>query len=285
MAAYCQAIHAYTACENIVYLELRGSPHKYQPESPLEWLANFYRVLIETSPGNCEYRFIWILDRRQKNIDHIVNLAVKAKQQTQLKDFVVGLDLAGDERQTQPEELAPAFKPAFAQCLTLTIHAGEGQPADNIWQAAYHLHADRIGHGLTLVEKPELLTRFRNRNICLELCPTSNIEVIGYAHPGIPETHGLENYPISTLWNSGVALTINTDNPGISRTSLTREFLLAAELWGDMTLWDCLAIIKQGFVHAMAPADSRERLLKDSDIQVYHEIEDWLRKPSNLPLI
>ncbi|MBC6907368.1 adenosine deaminase [Saccharophagus sp. K07] len=283
IAAYCQAIHAYTARENIVYLELRGSPHKYQPENPLEWLANFYRVLIETSPGNCEYRFIWILDRRQKNIDEIVNLAVAARQAPQLEDFVVGLDLAGDEKQTQPEELAPAFKPAFAQCLTLTIHAGEGQPADNIWQAAYHLHADRIGHGLTLAEKPELLTRFRNRNICLELCPTSNIEVIGYRHPAISETQYLKSYPISTLWNSGVPLTINTDNPGISRTNLTREYLVAAELWEGMTLWDCLAIIKQGFVHAMAPAEIRESLLKNQDVRVYSIIENWLLSAPQLP--
>jgi adenosine deaminase len=278
IATYCHAIHKYTSQENIVYLELRGSPHKYRPDAPLEWLVNFYRILHETASGRCEYRFIWILDRRQKNIDQVLDLAVKARQHMLLNDFVVGLDLAGDEKQTQPEELAPSFKPAFAQCLTLTIHAGEGQPAENIWQAAYHLHADRIGHGLTLAEKPELLSRFRNRNICLELCPTSNIEVIGYRHSNIPETQDLKIYPISSLWNSGVPLTINTDNPGISRTNLTREYLVAAELWGGMTLWDCLAIIKQGFSHAMAPADVREKLLKEQDIKIYRLIRDWLQK-------
>ncbi|MBV5332905.1 hypothetical protein JZU54_04955, partial [bacterium] len=91
-------------------------------------------------------RFVWILDRRQRHeLPGIVDSAVRAFADS--ADFLVGLDLAGDESQGKPEQLAPSFIAAFRECLPITIHAGEGEAADNIWQAAYHLHADRIGHG------------------------------------------------------------------------------------------------------------------------------------------
>jgi adenosine deaminase len=81
---------------------------------------------------------------------------------------------------------------------------------------------------------------------------------------------------MQALWESGVALTLNTDNPGISRTGLTCEFLVAADMWGAMSLWDCLAFIKQGFVHAMATVEVREHLLKRIDLEIYTCITDWI---------
>lgn len=279
---YTEAIHSYTTQENIVYLELRGSPHKYRPENPLTWLKEFQQELQRKQRTNCSYRFIWIVDRRQTNVAEIVSWAVEAQQDAQLAEFIVGIDLAGDESQSKPQDIAEFFTPAFEHCMSVTIHAGEGQLAENIWQAAYHLHADRIGHGLTLAQRPDLLARFRNRNICLELCPTSNIEVIGYAPPSSlassDDSPVLPQYPLNQLWQSGVAITLNTDNPGISRTGLTQEFLVAAELWREMSLWDCLALIKQGFVHAMVPADLREQLLKQCDSEVFTMVSEWLNQ-------
>lgn len=96
---------------------------------------------------------------------------------------MLGLDLAGDEGTHNPADLASGFAPAFADCMPVTIHAGECEAAENIWQAAYHLHADRIGHGLTLAANPQLAARFRDRGICLTLCPSSNREVVGIFLP------------------------------------------------------------------------------------------------------
>ncbi|MBK9444472.1 MAG: hypothetical protein IPN53_25670 [Comamonadaceae bacterium] len=76
---------------------------------------------------------------------------------------MLGLDLAGDEGSSAPEQLAQHFTPAFADCVPLTIHAGEGEAADHIWQAAYHLHADRALPRLTLAANPQLAKRFRER--------------------------------------------------------------------------------------------------------------------------
>jgi len=279
LAAYADAVRAYTSLESIRYLELRGSPQKYSAD-PIAWLKSFREHLPDDS--HCTYRFIWIADRRQDNTAETVLKATSALADSLLKEFLVGLDLAGDENAAQPHEIAVGFLPAFEHCLPISIHAGEGESAENIWQAAYHLHADRIGHGLTLADNPELLQRFRNRGICLELCPSSNREVIGFADPAFPASAHCPPYPLLTLWESGIALTINTDNPGISRTTLTEEFMSAARM-SELSLWDTLAIIKQSFVHAMSNAQSREALLKQCDSDIFSIITQWLRRAEVSP--
>lgn len=266
---YARAVCDYCQQENLRYFELRGSPHKYTSD-PIQWLSDL-RGQLAKGAGACEIRFIWIIDRRSADTADVVTLASRAARES-MAGFLVGLDLAGDESCRQPSELAQAFGPAFADCLPVTIHAGEGQSPENIWEAAYMLNADRIGHGLTLTEKPALLRRFRNRGIALELCPSSNLEVIGYRDPAAPATHALPEYPLRSLWQSGVGLTLNTDNPGISRTTLTHEFLLASRLCGGLSLWDALALIKQGFVHAMLDSAEKEALLKRLDKEVFTQI-------------
>ncbi len=226
--------------------------------------------------ANGQSGFNLIADRRERDrVGEVVELAVRAREA--LPDFVAGVDLAGDEGTQRPEELAPSFLPAFRACLPVTIHAGEGEPAESIWEAAYHLHADRIGHGLTISAKPELAQRFRDRGICLELCPTSNREVVGYRDPAHPASQDCDIYPLMALWQSGQPLTLCTDNPGISRTTLADEYLTAQRMTnGALTLWDTLAMLKQAFTHASLPAETRQRLLKRADTMIYQLLAEDL---------
>lgn len=274
--AYARAIVQQAVAEGLCYAELRGSPQKYGAG----FLAHFFAALQQAKAmlpegPKPEFRFIVIADRKDRaGIRKVVELAVRAKEE--LDHFVVGLDLAGDEGTTRPEELAPEFLPAFRACLPITIHAGEGESAENIWQAAYQLHADRIGHGLSLKDNPHLAQRFRDRGICLELCPTSNREVIGYADPQLTASGSLPPYPLLDLWRSGLPLTLCTDNPGISRTSLADEYLAAARMTrGQLNQWDALAMIKQAFAHAFLPADQREQLMKWVDAAIYRQLVEW----------
>lgn len=255
--AIAQAVRARCRRDGLAYLELRCSPQKYYAG----FLDDLYRALTATTqPGDALIRIVVIADRRQDDtIADVVRLALDAAGR--LPDFLVGLDLAGDEKRGDPADLAPHFAEAFERCLRITIHAGEGEPADRIWQAAYQLHADRIGHGLTLVDRPDLAARFRDRRICLELCPTSNHEVVGFGRDGCPA------YPLRALLDLGVPLTLCTDNPGISRTTLADEFVLAGRL-ASLTRWEALGLIKQGFLHAFLPADQRESLLKSIDSRI-----------------
>ena len=266
---YAEAVMQQAVSEGLAYVELRGSPQKYADQG-LDFLTQFHQALTSLpNPTNIQFRFIIIADRRAEDADLQQTIAMAVQAKHTLNDFVVGLDMAGDESRTKPERIAHLFTPAFEACLPITIHAGEGEAAESIWQAAYHLHADRIGHGLTLNDNEQLAQRFRDRNICLELCPSSNREVVGYCDPDYPETQGMPLYPLLSLWQQGLPLTLCTDNPGISRTSLADEYLAAARMVGKLSQWDALAMIKQGFVHAFIPGQNKERLLKAIDAELY----------------
>ena len=280
LAPYARAIVDQAREEGLAYLELRGSPHKYRPGNPAAFLRALRDALrsagAQVAPGAADIDaprigFLWILDRRQgAGMSQVVQAAVQARHALG-GDFLLGLDLAGDEGMLGPDEVAPAFLPAFADCLPLTIHAGEGESAANIWQAAYHLHADRIGHGLSLAEHPHLAARFRDRGICLELCPSSNREVVGFADPAHPASADCPPYPLRRFMAEGLPVTLCTDNPGISRTTLTDEYLAAARMTeGGLTLWESLALMRQAFLHSFAPSAQREGLLKRADQRIHH---------------
>ncbi|RMF87954.1 MAG: adenosine deaminase [Nitrospirae bacterium] len=288
IAPYARALVEQARAEGLAYVELRGSPQKYLGGDGGVFLRQFKAALAEAGaevaadsdpfatrgdpepprPPRPWFRFLVIADRRDPAAaEGAVELAVR--MHAELDGFVVGLDLAGDEGAAAPEDLEEAFEPAFHDCLPVTIHAGEGEPADSIWSAAYRLHADRIGHGLTLAAAPELARRFRDRRICLELCPTSNREVVGYRDPAVADSRDLPDYPLRQLWDLGLHLTLCTDNPAISRTTLADEYLTAARMDGRLTRWEALTLMKHAFVHAFLPADERERLTKAADAEVF----------------
>lgn len=278
LAPYARALVEQARSEGLAYLELRGSPHKYRPENPTQFVADLAQALKQAGANTAQLnapiiRFIWILDRRQpETLAEVVAQAVSAYQAH--PDFLVGLDLAGDENNPvgEPEKLAPAFIPAFRECLPITIHAGEGESAEKIWQAAYHLHADRIGHGLSIAEHEQLATRFRNRGIALELCPTSNREVVGFYDPAFPASSKLPRYPLRRFLELGLPVSLSTDNPGISHTTLADEYLTAARMTGQLSQWETLALIKQSFTHAFLNTADREALLKQIDQVIFEQL-------------
>lgn len=284
IAPYATALVAQARDEGLAYVELRGSPQKYLGGDGLGFLHRLHAALAQAGAhlgpvdaaaaqaavcgGDARrpvVRLIVIADRRQPDqAAAVAELILQAR--AALPGFVVGLDLAGDEAVSHLDAFRQAFAPVFAECVPVTIHAGEGEPAQNIWQAAYALHADRIGHGLTLHANPALAARFRDRGIAIELCPSSNREVVGYRDPAFPDSADCQDYPLAALLAAGLPLTLCTDNPGISRTTLADEYLTAARMCPDgLSRWQALALIRQGFVHAFLPADERERLLKAAD--------------------
>lgn len=282
--------------EGLVAVELRGSPHKYAPQDPVGFVRRLRDALVRAGASvgstlqsrpdrstGLHVGFIWILDRRnQAGAEAVLQAAVRAH--AELEGFMIGLDLAGDESSSSPQRWGGLFAPAFRECLFVTVHAGEDEPAENIWEAAYHMHADRIGHGLTLHDNPRLMARFRERGICLELCPTSNIEVVGYHDPLRPLTEGLPTYPLRTLMQAGLPLTLCTDNPGISRTTLAEEYLTASRIVpGGLTVWEALALMRQGFERSFLPAPVRTALLHVADGMVTRALEDegWMALASD----
>ena len=278
LPVYVRALIRHLRGAGLRYCELRGSPQKYRPSHPLGWLRDFKmeldRALQESSTAPAlELVFLPILDRREpSSAVSVVDLAVQGRKT--LGGFLGGLDLAGDEGTGEPHKLAEHFLPAFEACLPITIHAGEGESSEKIWAAAYHLHADRIGHGLSLAEHPELARRFRDRDICLELCPSSNREVVGFADPQIPESLNEPVYPFRRLLDLHLPLAICTDNPGLSRTHAAQEFLTLARMTGGLSRWETLRLVRSSFRHSFLPADRRDKMMREVDAQIYKISED-----------
>jgi len=129
--------------------------------------------------------------------------------------YLVGVDLAGDEQNYPPSMFARAVGLARDAGLGVTVHAGEFTGPAGIWTAVYQLGAARIGHGIRAVEDPGLLDRLRDRGVTLELCPTSNVRL------GL--VPGLAAHPLRIFLAAGVAVTINSDDPILLGTTLSRE--------------------------------------------------------------
>jgi adenosine deaminase len=100
-------------------------------------------------------------------------------------------------------------------------------------EAVEVLHAQRIGHGIHAIEDSNVVQLLRQRNVTLEICPTSNVQT------GVIDNFGL--HPLRDLFVLGVNVTINTDDPSISDTTLTDEFMVAVMGLGvslrDLRLW------------------------------------------------
>jgi adenosine deaminase len=132
------------------------------------------------------------------------------------RDFgVVGVDLAGDEQNYPPALFVRAIDLAREAGLGITVHAGEFAGPASIWTAVYQLGARRIGHGIRAAEDPELLACLQERGITLELCPTSNL------HLGLCAS--LAALPVRRLMTTGVPVTVNSDDPLLLGTDISRE--------------------------------------------------------------
>ena len=155
------------------------------------------------------------------------------------------------------------------------IHAGEDMPVKNIREAVYHLSAERIGHALTLNKDTNLKTRIRERKIALELCPSGNDQIVGYRDfPQQVNKKGLNIYPLKNYLDSGLKVTVNTDNPGISRTDLTREYYKACTLTeGGLSHWEILQILRNGFLAGFYPIEKKKALLLEVENEVTRIID------------
>jgi adenosine deaminase len=156
----------------------------------------------------------WIFDivrNVPETKDNVLDIALAAREWG-----VVALGLGGTEEGFPPELFTETFERAKNEGLHRVPHAGEISGPESVWSAVKLLQAERIGHGVRSIEDGELVEYLRVNSIPLEICPTSNI-CLGvypdYAH-----------HPLRKLWDAGIFLTINSDDPPMFGTDLNSEY-------------------------------------------------------------
>lgn len=135
---------------------------------------------------------------------------------------LLGLDLAGNEAEFPAAPFAEIFREAREAGLHITVHAGEWGGAGNVREAIELLGAERIGHGVRVLEDPEVTALAAGRGTVFELCITSN-----YQSGVVPD---LRKHPLPDMLREGLNITIHTDDPSISRITLSSEYETACEL-------------------------------------------------------
>ena len=136
---------------------------------------------------------------------------------------VVSFGIGGDERAGPAEWFKDVFRFARDRGLRLTAHAGESDGPASIWQALA-IGAERIGHGIRAIEDAALVRHLARHQIPLEVCLSSNVLT------GVVPL--IEEHPARRLYQAGVPITLNTDDPAIFGTTLAREFEIAREKLG-----------------------------------------------------
>ncbi|HSV84968.1 MAG TPA: adenosine deaminase [Levilinea sp.] len=137
---------------------------------------------------------------------------------------IAALDLAGDEVNYTAQPFIPALRAAAAGGLAVTVHAGEWGGPENVRQALQELNASRIGHGVRVLEDPAVVALARELGTVFEVCITSNYQT------GV--VSAIEQHPIQQMIAAGLQVTINSDDPGISRIRLSDEYRLAYQRLG-----------------------------------------------------
>ncbi len=137
---------------------------------------------------------------------------------------VVALGLGGYEVGFPPERFAPAFDRVREAGVPAVVHAGETEGPASIRGALDTLHSVRIGHGVRCLEDPDLVAELRERQIPLEVCPTSNV--------CLNVTPSLAEHPLPALLSQGLYVTLNSDDPPMFGTTLTGELIGVAETFG-----------------------------------------------------
>lgn len=237
--------------ECLDYVELRFSPY-YMALShglPLEGVVESVVEGIHTGLKEFDIKAqpIGILSRTfgtaacQRELDALLSCS----------DALCGIDLAGDELNYPADDFVEHFKQARDKGLQITVHAGEADGPQSIWNAILKLGATRIGHGVAAIQDEALMAYLAKHAIGIEACPTSN-----YQTGTVVDT---ASHPLKTFLDRGICVTLNTDDPGVSNISLKDEYKLVSDVVG-LSEKSLEQIQKNGVMQAFLSDDEKRAL-------------------------
>jgi adenosine deaminase len=163
-----------------------------------------------------------------------------------------GLDLADSETARPAEEFLPLVEQARAAGLGITVHSGENTSAEHVCRTLRVFAPRRIGHGIRAWGHEEAMRLLREREVTLEVCPTSN-----WLTRSVPS---LESHPLPELRRAGVRVTLNSDDPHLMGIDLVHEYALAARLYG-FGIPEFLECNQEAVRASFLPEETRRRIL------------------------
>lgn len=198
---------------------------------------------------------------RHESVDiaaQVVELALQRRQRG-----IVALDLAGNEADFSAFPFLDVFRAAQNGGLKVTVHAGEWGGPGNVREAIEVFQADRIGHGVRVMEDQAVTALARERQTAFEVCVTSNFQ------SGV--VPALKAHPIRRMLAEGLNVTLNTDDPGISQITLSDEYRVAAEEFGlshAALAAVILAAVRASFLSEVEKMDLLRRITRELDAAV-----------------
>lgn len=197
---------------------------------------------------------LWIFDAVRhfgvEAADKVFDLAARLRHRN-----VVGIGIGGVEERGPAENFKELYRRAAAQELRLTAHAGETAGPESIW-AALNIGAERIGHGISAVRDPELMEVLAQRQTPVEVCISSNLRT------GVCASHAA--HPVKTMFENGLMVTLNSDDPAMFQTSLSQEYELAQREFG-FSGEQMRELARNSFEAAFLPADKKIQFLQQID--------------------
>jgi adenosine deaminase len=261
------------AADGVVYAEVRFAPEQHLtagltlPKVVEAVLAGFREGCAVAAGQGHRIRIGTLLTamRHAARSMEIAELAIAYRDVG-----VVGFDIAGAEAGYPPTRHLDAFEFLQRENYHFTIHAGEAFGLPSIWQAIQWCGADRLGHGVRIVDDisadgtlGRLAAYVRDKRIPLELCPSSNVQTGAAA--------SIARHPIRLLRDLRFRITVNTDNRLMSGTSMSREMGLLVEAfgWGWAELqWFTINAMKSAFI----PFDERLAIINDVIKPAYRKL-------------
>ena len=201
--------------QNIIYAEVYFSPFDFiKPQMPFPVVTE--AVISGVRRAESEYPIrIGLIADIVRNHGHETALA-RLDKITQYQNEVLGIGLGGSEKEFPAKLFAEVYTEAQKRGFRLVAHAGEADGPNSIWDALRLLHAERIGHGVRAVEDPNLMEYLRLNQIPLEVCVTSNLKTKIF--------NSAAEHPVRRLFDYGLLITINSDDPTMFGSNLTDEF-------------------------------------------------------------
>ncbi len=213
------------AKDNVRYLELRFTPvalsraERFPLGEVMDWVCESAEKAAKEF--GLQVRLIASVNRHE-SVELAEQVAWLAA--ARIGRGMLGLDLAGNEAEFSAVPFLGVFKEAHQTGLKLTVHAGEWAGASNVQEALETLNAERIGHGVRVMEDPKTVALACERGTAFEVCVTSNFQT------GV--VHSLQEHPALKMLNAGLNVVLGTDNPSISQITLSDEYQRACEALG-----------------------------------------------------